>query len=872
MRGPVTEGGGHVAVVCGPRHPRLAAPVLLVGLLNPPQVHAFLRGRLAHGPQQISNHLVTVRRDADRLPRLQETRDHPGAGPGLPAPRRSLDRQDGMVEGRDQAAQRVEKVRAVGDQRRAGRLTRPGRGGAEEIPGGSAVVRGRKVFGQERVGETEEALAQDRVVDVLERHQRLRVRYLRRLPPLEIDRPRMIVERHDHASRLPGGRIVRRILHVDVMLLLRKPVAMDLRPLDRADHPLVLQAAERRPVLQQFFGTQAQAMEILPPHRLVLAPVKVEQVRQDPPRLLLRGSLRRLLRHTGHEPGKHRRDPLLQLGGLRARLVRLRHRPRHRLAGLPLMLRAQRLQPVSEPERGDAVIPVVPLDDRRQLLPLDVPDAQLEPRLELCQGAGGVPELHGALEAVERLHLLDGVTLHGRPHPLPHGPVQIDEHAAPEQPVHFLLAGGVASHQFPDRGLFVGGIVIHVHPGVFPETGHDAIDEPLELRPFRRAIQRPQRLVLSIGIHHAEQVLEPLLERVLVPLDIEEQVPRRRRRQRRQPLLGHHRQNLMEMRARISPLELNPRLFPYPRERSVADAVHPGPDRHLHHRQCRQCAHIPLHQPRPLTPRDPRHQRQMIILPPHPVTLRPPVADLTMLHRLRVRGGPTATPHLRLKPPPHRPVVSRVLVKKKRLKPNHRPPQRQPHLPRRHPLHPRQQIRIQRNLQHRPPLGLPRQLGVHNFIRPRPELTRSVHPNQKVRIPTPAPIKEPRLVDDVHTAPHGVDGELRAESSVFFVTFLRRSRGDFFDCPAEIAEVLKDSGFVLQAALFEGFGAGVFVGSWAGAVAKGDGEIQGGEVRAGEVVGEVGGGGEEGGVRGSHVDFPPSVGCGAPGATSPGGQ
>ncbi len=104
----------------------------------------------------------------------------------------------------------------------------------------------------------------------------------------------------------------------------------------------------------------AQTIE-LPPGRLGFAPVPVQDVRQQPPRLLPRATVRALRRHVGQKGGRQRRNArgaLIDL--LRCRAIlgrRARDRDAAGLHGGP-----QTLQPVAEMPRGDAIVPVVALD------------------------------------------------------------------------------------------------------------------------------------------------------------------------------------------------------------------------------------------------------------------------------------------------------------------------------------------------------------------------------------------------------------------------------------------------------------------------------------------------------------------------------
>ena len=101
-----------------------------------------------------------------------------------------------------------------------------------------------------------------------------------------------------------------------------------------------------------------------------------------------------------------------------------------------------------------------------------------------------------------------------------------------------------------NRRRLVVVVVVHVQPRVTRAAFGDEVDQLLERPLLARPVIGPDlgvpgrsRLVGLGRVHHAEQVLQPELPAVLgvVPgaLDIEEQVPAVRFRQREQPAVGH---------------------------------------------------------------------------------------------------------------------------------------------------------------------------------------------------------------------------------------------------------------------------------------------------------------------------------------------
>src|SRR5882724_1811487 len=68
-----------------------------------------------------------------------------------------------------------------------------------------------------------------------------------------------------------------------------------------------------------------------------------------------------------------------------------------------------------------------------------------------------------------------------------------------------------------------------------------------------------------------------------------------------------------------------------------------------------------------------------------------------------------------------------------------------------HTLNPRQQVRIKTKLNYRCRLGGTGKFSLHNLVRPRPEGTGSVDPNQEVRPTSPRSVEKSCLIDDIHT-------------------------------------------------------------------------------------------------------------------------
>ena len=190
-----------------------------------------------------------------------------------------------------------------------------------------------------------------------------------------------------------------------------------------------------------------------------------------------------------------------------------------------------------------------------------------------------------AFESVELLHLLDRVALDRRPHALADGAKQVDEDAAPQQPVDLDLAGAVAAHQPLEGGRLVWGVVIDMERRVAFEPLHEEVDEPLERRTFRlereRAglVARPDRVERAVGLQDAEEVVETVLERERVAFDVEEQVAFRRLGERGEPpfrvdrLARCRQQQLVARCVGEAPFELDPGLLADADQRLFAGAL-----------------------------------------------------------------------------------------------------------------------------------------------------------------------------------------------------------------------------------------------------------------------------------------------------------
>ncbi len=304
--------------------------------------------------------------------------------------------------------------------------------------------------------------------------------------------------------------------------------------LDDSGPPDVLQARERRFLVEQGLVGQLAEAEELPPRRLLLAPVPLEHVGQQPPRLLLVGAPGAFEWNAFEQRVHDLADLAVLFGDRLARQAFPDRRPRE---GCPLRLHAGAhvLEPAVQPEGGHAVVAVVGRDDLPDIGVDGIRLFQLEGALHDAKAHAGVVEIGRPLEIVERLELLDRVLLDARAQRLLDDRMEIDEQPGAQHAVDLVLARRVAAHQTLDRRRLVGGEVIDVEIAVPRPALHDEIDERLERRSLRDGIERPERVIdrasRAVLDDPAEQVLAPRRTHEGIPFEIEEHVARRGRGQ-----------------------------------------------------------------------------------------------------------------------------------------------------------------------------------------------------------------------------------------------------------------------------------------------------------------------------------------------------
>ena len=265
---------------------------------------------------------------------------------------------------------------------------------------------------------------------------------------------------------------------VEVGVLRRELVAVDhdaaLRSLQAALEP---EPRDARSLVEELVLGHAVESKVFPPVDLVFASVPLEELREDPLRLLGPVAVDRELRGQGLGHGANVRQSILEL------LIRLGERRGGSRDGLtPIAFRFQTkpLQPIAQPERRDAVVAIVRAD---RLSDRGSQGGRVPPRDRVLDGAqvpGGLPKIDLAREPVERLKLLDGVAVDSRAEPLPNHAVEVNEDLSAKELVELIGPSPVPPHEPLHRGRLIGRVVVDVHGGIPPATLDDQVDETFE--------------------------------------------------------------------------------------------------------------------------------------------------------------------------------------------------------------------------------------------------------------------------------------------------------------------------------------------------------------------------------------------------------
>ncbi len=207
--------------------------------------------------------------------------------------------------------------------------------------------------------------------------------------------------------------------------------------------------------------------------------------------------------------------------------------------------------------------------------------------------------------------------------------------------------------------------------------------------------------------------------------------------------------------------------------------------------------------------RDARHQAEVVVGAPPDRALGRPSADIAVVDGLGVgvgwweRDQPTIGDGSQ-EAVARTPVIGHVVVDPETLDGPGRPAQDDMEPLRSYPLDPLQLIDIRADLKHGAGLDVPGELGVRDLVvvvAPHGWAVRTIDPEQEVGVAAPGAVEERRLIDDVRTGGHGVDGlgGGRAESSA--VVLDRAVELDASDGSSVRLELAQVALLVLEAAL-----------------------------------------------------------------------
>ncbi len=401
------------------------------------------------------------------------------------------------------------------------------------------------------------------------------------------------------------------------------------------------------------------------------------------------------------------------------------------------------------------------------------------------------------------------------------------------------------------------------------------------------------------GLQDPEQVVDAVIERERVALEVEEQVPRARFRQHEQAAVGDRgpvlvpveRQQLPQDLIAILGRDLDPGLLADPLERGRADAVERRCHRQLEAGESAAGRDAACLEGAARTAARPGDEAQVVVVAPADAAHRAPAADVAVLDRLRVgaggrvgdrRRGVAAQADGRLELRLHAPVVGHVVVDPELVRGALAPAEDDVQVLGLPALDGRQLLDVGADLEDRRRLDVAGELGVGDLVVPRPQrgvrLTGGVAAaEEEVGVAAPGPVEERRLVHDVRAAAHRGDRLLGRGAQLGtgvarrrLADGLERRDGrpvlvDLDDPEPRLAEVLEVPLLVLDAALRDEVDGGIVADRLADEAREGRAlELE--PVVAGEEPDEIGRG-----VDGASVDqlhARPSYGPGVPARVS----
>ena len=251
--------------------------------LDAPKRNGFPVRGSADLVQQVGDDLVALRRHPHPPVSRQQRGDDARAEVRLATARGSLDREHLPVQGdRETPGGGNEVLPGLHEGTTGGAV--PRRNPPEQIERGAprAVVRESTLGNQ--LAEAEQGIAHRAGGQNVHRDERPGMGLLHLLAAALQDQ-RVLGYPEDLARRRSRRGVADARADIDSMVLGRKPVAVEPGLFFRADLRLERQTAQRRPFLEELLGIQPAEVEELPPRRLVLPPVVVEEESQELPSL-----------------------------------------------------------------------------------------------------------------------------------------------------------------------------------------------------------------------------------------------------------------------------------------------------------------------------------------------------------------------------------------------------------------------------------------------------------------------------------------------------------------------------------------------------------------------------------------------------------
>ncbi len=372
--------------------------------------------------------------------------------------------------------------------------------------------------------------------------------------------------------------------------------------------------------------------------------------------------------------------------------------------------------------------------------------------------------------------------------------------------------------------------MVDVDLGVLREAVHHQVDRLLE-GPLLRLVRHLALLVHcpegverrlaggpdQAGLEDPEEIVDTIVQRERVTLDVEEEIPRSRRGKAREAAVRleravrqpARRQQLVDRPALVLASDLDAGLVAAGLEDASADLHQRLGERQLQPREAPTGGHSPALQCPAHSGRRPGHEREVVVGPPPAGADLAPAADLAVLDRLRIcparRVRGSGEPAICLDPlfegRLDHAVVGHVVGDAMGFDGSRAATEGDVHPLGRKPLDRGQLLHVRADLQQRGRPDMAGELGVHHLVAPGTETAGPLDTDQEVRQPEPPPVEERGLVDHVVTALDGLTSgpgrRLQSRPSIGPITILR----DPSHPPAGLLQPREIAPLVLLAAL-----------------------------------------------------------------------